>query len=235
MEIALLREDVHPQLWHAYIKTPEYKSGQTEAISAHHPLVEKQERNGLRAVYTTYITRLFETHSFRDSLLQRGITEWINEWKHMHVLLWKHVLRECGDWRKKDIRFGDAGDEEIYHIPRYQDVPREMAQFTRLVIKKIHEKHRSDGERFTTLALIHYQFIRIHPFSDGNGRIARALTDQLALFFGWPTAMGGYPRHDDKRREAYHKAIRAAADDSSAKDLAGWISNYINQQLELIA
>lgn len=100
---------------------------------------------------------------------------------------------------------------------------------------RIHAKHRSDEEKFTTLAVIHYQFIRIHPFGDGNGRIARAITDQLALFFGWPTAMGGYPRHDDKRREAYHKAIRAAADDNSAKDLAGWISNYIAKQLEMIA
>ena len=235
MEEALPRDIAHPNLWQEYIKTREYKEGQREAIPAHHKLVEKRERDGLRAIYRTYIAKLTETHSFRAALQLRTVDQWLNEWKKMHRLLWEHVLQKCGQWRKKEVRFGDVGDEDIYHIPKPHDVPREIAMLAREVNDRISTMHRSDEKKFTTLAVVHYQFIRIHPLDDGNGRIARAITDQLALYFDFPVAMGGYPRHDLKRREAYHRAIRAAADDPSCTDLAGWIQNYILRQLEEIA
>ncbi len=235
METALLQEDANVQLWLAYKKTREYKEGQIAAIPVHHKLIETQERVGLGAIYKTYVGQLSGSGNFRKDLQQRNVSDWIKEWKHMHRLLWEHVLLKYGDWRKIEVRFGDVGDEDTYHIPMHQDVPREMSILAHLVLLKVNTKYKSDDEKFHAFAQIHYQFIRIHPFEDGNGRIARAITDQLALFFGFPVAMGGFPRHDQKRREAYHKAIRAAADDSLCTNLAGWISNYIQQQLNTIA
>ncbi|MGL5618361.1 MAG: Fic family protein [Tannerellaceae bacterium] len=35
-------------------------------------------------------------------------------------------------------------------------------------------------------ALFHYRYIRIHPFEDGNGRIARLLVNYILLRFGYP-------------------------------------------------
>ena len=35
-------------------------------------------------------------------------------------------------------------------------------------------------------ALFHYRYIRIHPFEDGNGRIARLLMNYILLRFGYP-------------------------------------------------
>lgn len=235
MEEALPRDLTNPQLWQAYIKTREYEDGQREAIPAHHKLVEEQEREGLRAIYNTYISRLTQACSFRNELQGRTIDQWLSEWKQMHHLLWQHVILKCGQWRTIEVRFGDVGDEEVYHIPKPHDIPREMAMYAQDVSHRICAKHSTDKEKYTTLAVIHYQFIRIHPFVDGNGRIARAITDQLALYFGFPVAMGGYPRHVPKRREAYHKAIRAAANDPSCVDLAGWIQYYIMRQLDEIA
>lgn len=35
-------------------------------------------------------------------------------------------------------------------------------------------------------AMFHYRYIRIHPFEDGNGRIARLLMNYILLRHGWP-------------------------------------------------
>ncbi len=35
-------------------------------------------------------------------------------------------------------------------------------------------------------ALFHYRYIRIHPFEDGNGRIARLMTNYILARNGWP-------------------------------------------------
>ena len=36
------------------------------------------------------------------------------------------------------------------------------------------------------ITLFHYNFVRIHPFADGNGRTARLLTGLLCLRQGFP-------------------------------------------------
>ncbi|WP_053068478.1 Fic family protein [Synechococcus sp. GFB01] len=58
------------------------------------------------------------------------------------------------------------------------------------------------------LAEVHLELVLIHPFRDGNGRIARLLADVMA------TQAGVGPLDDsawDHQREQYFAAIRAGA------------------------
>jgi len=60
------------------------------------------------------------------------------------------------------------------------------------------------------LAVVHTELVLIHPFRDGNGRVARILATLMALQAELPPldfgSLKGYGRH------AYHVAIRAGLD-----------------------
>jgi Fic family protein len=235
MEEPIPDTDVVPHLWSAYKKSVEYQNGMIHAIPAHNKLVEDQERRGLGLIYTNFVRILSSGTDVKQELKGRTIKDWLDEWKSMHRSLFGNILKNCGDWRSEMVRFGDVGDEDLYHIPSPQKLNFELSTLAKSILETISKTNYSDEEFYKKLASIHYQCIRIHPFRDGNGRIARAITDQLAIYYGYPVAMGGYPRLDIKRRSAYHQAIRSCIDDPNCQKLADWIKSYIDIQLKKIA
>lgn len=235
MDRALLKEEVDPNLWGQYKKTPEYKSGASKAVPARHPIIINREKEGLKMIYNRFVATLFSYENAKEELVNRNIGEWQSEWKEMHGLLYKYVLKARGGWRKINVRFGSPGDEELHKIPPHEKVPYEMNLYAKMVEGFLNKKYKSHVNIIGRLAKIHYQFIRIHPFEDGNGRVARAITDQIAIFFDLPVAMVGFPRHNKKKQKDYHKAITACSTDPQCNSLSDWISGYIDIQLARLA
>lgn len=54
-------------------------------------------------------------------------------------------------------------------------------------------------------ALLHYKFIRIHPFDDGNGRLARILMNLSLMKFGFPPVI-----IKTQKKEEYYRALQQA-------------------------
>jgi len=86
-----------------------------------------------------------------------------------------------GNWRTgskgpMQVDSGPIGKEEIhYQAPHAESVNSEMCRFIEWF------NCPSDTDAVLKAAITHLWFITIHPFEDGNGRIARALTEmQLA-------------------------------------------------------
>jgi len=83
---------------------------------------------------------------------------------------------DTGCYRKGEMQIvsGAMGKEKIhYQAPSYQLVKQEMDTF----LEWLNKETSIDGVLKATIA--HFWFIIIHPFDDGNGRIARAITDML--------------------------------------------------------
>jgi Fic family protein len=81
----------------------------------------------------------------------------------------------------------------------------------------------------TRAALAHLYFVCIHPFGDGNGRIARALAEKaLAQNLGQPSLIALAYTIERKRKDYY------AALERNNKDLEidGWLKYFANTILE---
>ena len=90
-------------------------------------------------------------------------------WSGMHRI-------DTGCYRNGEMQVvsGPMGKEKIhYQAPSHELVKREMD----ILLSWINGESNIDG--VIKAAIAHFWFIIIHPFDDGNGRIARALSDML--------------------------------------------------------
>lgn len=84
-----------------------------------------------------------------------------------------------GGWRTEEsgamhVVSGPIGNEKIhYEAPSHDRLKKEMAGFIKWC------NTSSEDDPVIKSALAHFWFVTIHPFEDGNGRIARAIADMM--------------------------------------------------------
>lgn len=83
----------------------------------------------------------------------------------------------AGNYRKIQVYI--TGSEEL--PPSAKEVPKLMKEFI-----KWYENDKNKLDILELAALVHYTFVKIHPFIDGNGRIARLLANLILLKKGYP-------------------------------------------------
>lgn len=233
--VEIAEEDAAKALWRKYRKTHEYKSGRRYSISSVHQLVREAEEQGLADIIMEFVKELERPIDIRVTLSLRQENDWINDWKRMHTTLFRHVYRKTGELRPRghDVRFGAPGDEDLHHIPcGGAEVYNELYALARTLMNSLeYVEHANVDEVCRFLAAFHYSFIRIHPFFDGNGRIARVVTDQLAVALGYIPIIAGFPRNNAEKKRIYHAAIRACATDSAHIELTNWIKTQLLDKL----
>ena len=75
-------------------------------------------------------------------------------------------------------------------------------------------------------ALAHLWFVTIHPFADGNGRIARAIADcALAKAEGVPMRFYSLSSQIEKERKAYYEILEATQ--KGSLDITGWLVWFV--------
>lgn len=126
-----------------------------------------------------------------------------------------------GNWRNDEqgpmqVLSGPFGKEKVhYEAPPAKRVPQEMERFL--------EWFAAPGDIDPILAagLAHLWFITIHPFEDGNGRIARAIAD-MALARSEQTGQRYYSMSAQIRRERddYYAALERTQ--KGTLDITGW-------------
>ncbi len=77
-----------------------------------------------------------------------------------------------------------------------------------ILLERLFEWYHENKEEYHPVfvaAVMHYRFIAIHPFGDGNGRITRLMTNYILHKNGWPMF-----DIDPKIRDRYYNALEKA-------------------------
>ena len=131
-----------------------------------------------------------------------------------------------GDWRDDSqgpmqVISGPVGREKVhYQAPAADRVEREMAQF----LEWFENERRSDPVLKAGLA--HLWFVTIHPFDDGNGRIARAIADMaLAQSEHSPQRFYSMSAQIRSERKAYYDMLEQAQ--KGGMDVTSWLAWFL--------
>ena len=103
---------------------------------------------------------------------------------------------EIGKWKKQDNHIYNYRLERFDFTP-HQEVPEEIHRLLNWLnagLDQIHSGAKNAPDPLLLAGEFHLRYVTIHPFSDGNGRTARILTNLILVSLGyWPfwVAEGG--------------------------------------------
>jgi excisionase family DNA binding protein len=150
---------------------------------------------------------------------QRRLTE--SDVFTLHQIIMKDVIdaREIGQYRKGEVRIGGSK-----HVPPpAYEVPRLMEELITAI--------NDNPEEYTTVELAAYvlhRFVYIHPFYDGNGRIARLLTNLVLMRRRYFPII--IPRSD---RSKYLNYL-ARADGGDYRPITNFVAQYVIKHLDIV-
>lgn len=159
--------------------------------------------------------------------------------RQLHKLLLKEdhyveAITADGKPTKKKVKVGEYKSTpnhvktktgEIFRFATPEETPAKMNDLMEWFRGK---EKANDTNPILLAADFHYKFIRIHPFDDGNGRIARILMNFILMQNGYPPVIVKF-----EEKENYIAALRQADAGIFEPFLEFIISNEINS-LELI-
>jgi Fic family protein len=160
--------------------------GETELLlifdrtTGNHELREYEEMKGHDVAYEL-IKELAADH-------ERPLNE--TAIKNLHTLLlvrpfWKETITPDGQHTQREIKVGNYKEYpnsvrlpngEIFHYASPEETPVKMGE---LMVWLREEEEKNELHPVVLAAILHYNFVRIHPFDDGNGRLSRLLMNYV--------------------------------------------------------
>lgn len=134
------------------------------AVDDEPTLSANEETRFALAGYRDAMTYILQVARDSDVSVDEGLL------KSLHFMMLKHDLsKNPGRWRPGSIYVRrESTGQVVYEGPDHEEVPT-------LVAASIEELEGSDAPVLVRAAMAHLNLVMVHPFSDGNGRMARAL------------------------------------------------------------
>ncbi|MDI6736345.1 MAG: Fic family protein [bacterium] len=154
-----------------------------------------------------------------NSILEKDIL-------NIHRMVTKDTLDgpdDCGVYRDRYVVVANRFTGEIFfRPPQNEDVPGLIKD----LVKWINSEGSKELDPVIEAGITHYEFVRIHPFIDGNGRTTRVLAALILYLRGFDTkqffCLDDYYNSD---RPAYYKALRSV--EQETLDLTNWLEYFV--------
>lgn len=147
---------------------------------------------------------------------QRKITE--EHIKELHRLLMNGVIGTAGQYRQFDLQVKGAG----FTPPPFYMIPDEMKELIAFI-----NSNQNELRPIELASYAHYYLAWIHPFEDGNGRIARLLLNLILVRYGYPFAV-----IKNVERKKYLESLRQA-DLGEFEPFLNYVARCVEQTLDL--
>lgn len=137
---------------------------------------------------------------------------------------------DVAQWRSGDMQVVSGGmGKQIVHFegPKAERLEEEMKRFIGWF------NMDSSIDPVLKAAIVHLWFVTVHPFDDGNGRIARALTDmQLSKADGVNQRFYSMSAQIKQERKEYYTILEKTQKGDS--DITNWVVWFLNCLREAI-
>lgn len=150
----------------------------------------------------------------------------------LHKILMKSLMdqKKVGRFREGEIYvvddLGDGREKLRFRGPDPSKVPFLLNE----LIKWYYSKDSLEIHPIIKAGILHLQFVTVHPFSDGNGRMARLLATYILYCHGWDfrkvIVLEDYYNRD---RQAYYNGLNAVQGKEyhEGGDLTLWLEYFI--------
>lgn len=141
--------------------------------------------------------------------------------KKLHRIIVNKILnQEEGEYRTKQVVVRNSETGEVtFRPPPPLEVPFLMREF-------LYWLNREDKDQIHPVikaGIAHHQLVRIHPFIDGNGRVARVVATLILLLGGYDIRrFFSLEEYYDKDAISYYQNLQKA----SSGDLTAWLEYF---------
>ena len=160
-----------------------------------------------------------------------GISVTENHIKSLHNSLMKYSAKD--QWHKGNYKMHSNAVEASFTDGTRQIIfqTTEAGFATEDAIRQLINWYNSETEvhPLIKVASFVYDFLSIHPFQDGNGRISRLISTLLLLKTGYKWIQYVSFEHEiENRKNEYYQVLRSSQAQRPNEDVTDWIMYFLN-------
>jgi Fic family protein len=144
--------------------------------------------------------------------------------KHLHLLTVDKILstEQCGVFRKTQVVVKNSQTGEIsFRPPMAVAIPFQLKN----LLEFIESSKEEDVHPVLKSGIVHYELVRIHPFLDGNGRVARAVATLILYQDGYDIRkFFSLEEYFDKNALDYYEALQSV--EKNEGNLIKWLEYF---------
>ena len=160
-----------------------------------------------------------EAIRFIEELVDRGREVDEDAVLRLHGLILKGIDEDAGEYRVSGVRIAGA----TFSPPSSNDVKPMMRELGSWL-----KENPDEYSPIEQAAMFHHRFVRIHPFSDGNGRMARLIMNIILMQRGYPFIVNITTRE----RERYLRTL-SEADMGNFSPFVNFLAMSVERALDI--